>query len=185
VHGGEEAAHFVNMALKSEIFERGGKVYPAADLFYVTVLEEAIGFFGSKLIDPSRNHFFETEFYRYHKKSPAVIERETPYGYREFREIIDFILLHKRFERSYHEYEDVPARLLDGVQSQGERFSILTHELGYFLGQQIYDGYHAGSIRRREVVKLFQRSFEPGGDALSVYLDLVERLSTNESLTEA
>ena len=47
----------------------------AADLFYVTVLEEALGFFGSKLIDPSRNHFFETAFYRYHKKSPAVIER--------------------------------------------------------------------------------------------------------------
>ncbi len=180
VHGGEEAAHFVNMALKGEIFERGGKVYPAADLFYVTVLEEAIGFFGSKLIDPSRNHFFETEFYRYHKKSPAVIERETRYGYREFRDIIDFILLHKRFERSYHEYDDVPARLLDGIQSQGERFSILTHELGYFLGQQIYDGYHAGSIRRPEVVKLFQRSFEPGGEALSVYLDLVERLSPDE-----
>ncbi|TDI14247.1 MAG: hypothetical protein E2P04_01030 [Acidobacteria bacterium] len=185
VHGGEEAAHFVNMALKGEIFERGGKVYPAADLFYVTVLEEAIGFFGSKLIDPSRNHFFETEFYRYHKKSPAVIERETRYGYREFRDIIDFILLHKRFERSYHEYEDVPARLLDGINAEGERFSILTHELGYFLGQQIYDGYHAGSIRRREVVKLFQRSFEPGGEALSVYLDLVERLSVDESSGEA
>lgn len=180
VHGGEEAAHFVNMALKGELYDRGGRVYPAADMFYVTVMEEALGFFGSKLIDPSRNHFFETELYRYHKKSPAIIERETRYGYREFCEIIDFILLHKRFERSYHDYEEVPTKLLDGIQSEDERFSILTHELGYFLGQQIYDGYHAGTIRRREVVKLFQRSFEPGGEALSVYIDLVERLSVDQ-----
>jgi hypothetical protein len=184
VHGGEEASHFVNMALKGEIYERGGRKYPQADLFYVTVLEEALGFFGSKLIDPSRNHFFETEFYRYHKMSPAMIERETRYGYREFREIIDFILLHKRFERSYQEFDDVPDNLLQGIQSTGERFSILTHELGYFLGQQLYDGYHAGRIRRRELVALFRRSFEAGGEALSVYLDLVERLSPNVPLPE-
>ena len=184
VHGGEEAAHFVNMTLKGEIFDRGARVYPAADLFYVTVLEESLGFFGSKLIDPSRNHFFETEFYRYHKKSPAVIERETPYGYREFREIIDFILLHKRFEHTYGEYDDVPEKLMEGIQSSDRRFSILTHELGYFLGQQLYDGYHAGIIRRRELLSLFQKSFEPGGEALAVYLDLVERLAGDEPLRD-
>jgi hypothetical protein len=177
VHGGEEAAHFVNMALKGEINEHGARRYPQADLFYVAVLEEALGFFGSKLIDPSRNHFFETELYRYHKEPPAVIQRKTRYRYREFREIIDFILLHKRFERDYREYDDVPRRLLAGIQSHEERFSILTHELGYFLGQQLYDGYHSGKIRRRELVSLFRRSFEPGGEALGVYLDLVERTS--------
>ena len=43
-------------------------------------MEEALAFFGSKLIDPSRNHFFETEFYRYYKKTPDEVERETSYS---------------------------------------------------------------------------------------------------------
>jgi len=175
MHGGEEAGHFVNMALRGEIFERGSRRYPQHDLFYVTILEEAVAFFGSKLIDPSRNHFFETELYRYYKKEPEVVERETPYGYQEFREIIDFILLHKRFERTYHDYDDVPEELLEGIRGT-RHFSVLTHELGYFLGQQIYDGYHARKIRRREIQALFKRRFEPGGDALGLYLDLVEKL---------
>ena len=176
VHGGEEASHFVNMVLKDEIYERASRAYPQADLFYVAVLEEALGFFGSKLIDPSRNHFFETELYQYYKKSPEVVERDTPYRYQEFREIIDFILLHKRFERTYEEFEEVPDTILQGINSSDQRFSILTHELGYFLGQQLYDGYHADRISREELLALFSRSIEPGGEALSTYLDLVARL---------
>ena len=177
VHGGEEAAHFVNMALRGDIFETGDRQYPMADLFYVTVLEEALGFFGSKLIDPSRNHFFETEFYRYYKKSPEDVERETPYRYQEFREIIDFILLHKRFERTYQEYDEVPEEILQGIHDP-RRFSVLTHELGYFLGQQLYDGYHAGKFGRKAIQALFRRRFGPDGDALGVYLDLIETLSS-------
>jgi uncharacterized iron-regulated protein len=178
-HGGEEAAHFVNMALRGEIFADGSRRYPTADLFYVTVLEEALGFFGSKLIDPSRNHFFETDFYRFYKKSREEIERETPYRYEEFREIIDFILLHKKFERSYDRHDDVPEPLLRGIH-HGGRFSVLTHELGYFLGQQLYDGYHAGVLPRASLQELYRRRYEPGGDALGVYLDLVGLLGGDD-----
>lgn len=178
VHGGEEAAHFVNMALRGQLFDESDERLPRADLFYVSVLEEALGFFGSKLIDPSRNHFFETEFYRLYKKSPEEVERDTPYRYGEFREIIDFILLHKRFERSYQEYDDVPEEILAGIQSR-ERFSVLTHELGYFLGQELYDGYHDGRIKRSAIQSLFRRRYAPDGDALGVYLDLVEQLTTS------
>jgi len=175
VHGGEEAAHFVNMALKGELYEHGARSYPRPDLFYVAVMEEALGFFGSKLIDPRRNHFFETEFYRYYKKSPEVIERETGYKHAQFCQIIDFILLHKRFERGYETYPEVPKALLEGIHGV-EHFNVLTHEIGYFLGQQLYDGYHGGRIRRDEIQALFRRRFHPGGDALSVYLDLVAQL---------
>ena len=187
VHGGEEAAHFVNMALRGEIFEAAGKAYPEADLFYVTVLEEALGFFGSKLIDPSRNHFFETEFYRYYKKPAECtpqdyrdkVERETPYKYEDFRRIIDFILLHKKFEQNYADYEDVPPELIEGIHDL-RWFSILTHELGYFLGQQLYDGYHQGKIKRDLVQSLFRQRYESGGDSLSVYLDLVDLVGQND-----
>jgi hypothetical protein len=176
VHAGEEAAHFVNLALKNEIYDAAPREMPQHDLFYTGVLEEALGFFGSKLIDPTRNHFFETAFYQYYRKEREVIERDTPYSYEDFNAIIDFILLHKKFETGYQAYEEVPAEILDGIKSEPRRANILIHELGYFLGQEIYDAYHAGRVDRKTIVGLFRRSFRESGSALRTYLDLTERL---------
>jgi len=177
VHGGEEAAHFVNMALRGDVFRSNGGSLPRVDLFYTSVLEEAIGFFGSKLIDPSRNHFFETKLYQYHRKDREFIEANTDYTFEQFRTIIDFILKHKKFERTYEEHEEVPDWLLAGIGTRNARmFSVMAHELGYYLGQQLYDGYHQGRIDRRAIIELFRARYDEHGSALSAYLDLVERL---------
>lgn len=178
VHAGEEAAHFVNLALKNEIYEQAPREMPQHDLFYTGVIEEALGFFGSKLIDPSRNHFFETEFYQYYRKDRETIERETPYSFEDFNAIIHFILLHKKFEAGYEAYDTVPPEILEGIRSEPRRANILIHELGYFLGQQMYDAYHAGVLDRKEIVGLFRRPFRESGSALRAYLDLTERLRT-------
>ena len=53
---------------------------------------------------------------------------------------------------------------------------MLTHELGYFLGQQLYDGLQEGTITRSEIADLFARRFEERAEALSLYLDLSARL---------
>ena len=177
VHGGEEAAHFVNHALRGDLMGRREGPRARADLFYRAVIMEALGFLGSKIIDPSRNHFFETEFYRYYRKPREIVERETEYSYEEFNEIIDFILLHKKFERAYGKYDEVPEALMRGIATKDRRrFSILTHELGYFLGQQIYDGFHAGRISRKEIADLFERRLDGRSEALELYLDLSERM---------
>ncbi len=176
VHAGEEAAHFVNLALKGEIYDDAPREMPQHDLFYSGVLEEALGFFGSKLIDPSRNHFFETEFYQYYRKERAEIETNTPYTYEDFNAIIHFILLHKKFEQNYARYQDVPAEILEGIRAAPRRANILIHELGYFLGQQMYDAYKAGTIDQREITGLFRLSFRGSGSALRTYLDLTERV---------
>jgi hypothetical protein len=176
-HAGEEASHFVNLALKKEIYDAAPREMAQHDLFYNGVIEEALGFFGSKLIDPSRNHFFETEFYQYYRKDRETIERETPYGFEDFNAIINFILLHKKFEQHYGEYEDVPPEILQGIRSEPKRANILIHELGYFLGQQIYDAYRAGQFNRADISRLYRQSFRESGGALRAYLDLVERVA--------
>ncbi len=176
VHAGEEAAHFVNLALKGEIYDAAPREMPQHDLFYNGVLEEALGFFGSKLIDPSRNHFFETAFYQYYRKDRETIERETPYTFEDFNAIIQFILVHKKFEQNYTHYDDVPEEILAGIRAEPRRANILIHELGYFLGQQIHDAYRAGVVDRREIARLFRSSFRESGSALKTYLDLTERL---------
>jgi hypothetical protein len=176
VHAGEEAAHFVNLVLKGETHDAAPRQMPQHDLFYGGVLEEALGFFGSKLIDPSRNHFFETAFYQYYRKSREEIEAKTPYSYEDFNAIIHFILLHKKFERTYERYDEVPAEILVGIRSEPRRANVLIHELGYFLGQQIYDGYREGRLTRREIAALFRRSFRESGSSLRAYLDLIEKV---------
>jgi len=178
VHAGEEAAHFVNLTLKGETYEGAPRALPQHDLFYTGVLEEALGFFGSKLVDPSRNHFFETEFYQYYRKDAATVEANTPYGYDEFTAIINFILLHKRFEQNYKDYTDVPEELLAGIRSEPRRANILVHELGYFLGQQLHDAYRAGILDRKEILALFRRSFRESGSALGTYLDLTHKVAS-------
>jgi len=177
VQGGEEAAHYVNIALRGDVFRDGRRARTRPDLFYETVMEEALGFFGSKLIDPSRNHFFETNLYQYHRRDREFIEKNTEYSFEQYGRIIRFILLHKRFERAYKSRSDVPEALKDGIRTRSRReFSVLTHELGHYLGQQMYDGYHQGLIDRGAIRELFLRRFANPGSALSAYLDLVEVL---------
>jgi hypothetical protein len=176
VHGGEEAAHFVNHALRGDLFQAPAEGAPA-DHFYGAVLNEALGFFGSKIIDPSRNHFFESKFYKYYGRSREEVEEATELNYEEFRQIIDFILLHKKFERNYQQYDRVPAELLAGIRTTDRRlFSILTHELGYFLGQQIYDGVRGGLLSHGDLKSLFSRRFARTREAFRGYLSLTERL---------
>jgi hypothetical protein len=71
----------------------------------------------------------------------------------------------------------VPAELRDGIRTRSRReFSVLTHELGYYLGQQMYDGYHQGLVDRGAIRDLYGRRFAQPGSSLSAYLDLVARL---------
>jgi hypothetical protein len=184
VHAGEEAAHFVNIVLKHELYDAAPRRMPQHDLFYSGVIEEALGFFGSKLIDPSRNHFFETEFYRFYRKDRETIEANTPYSYDEFNAIIDFILLHKKFEQTYEGYSEIPAAILDGIRAEPRRANIMVHELGYFLGQQIYDAYRAGILDRKRITALFRMSFRQSGSALSTYLDLTREVASSQTEDE-
>lgn len=176
MHGGEEASHFVNFALRGELLDGALSRRRRHDLFYVSVLEEALGFFGSKLFVPGRNHFFETDLYRFYRKDPETIANNTPYSEEELNAIVHFVLLHKKFEVGYRDYDDIPPELLEGIHSRGKRFRILTHELGYFLGQQLYDGLQKGLLGKEEIVRLYREPFFESGSALGAYLDLTERL---------
>lgn len=183
VHAGEEAGHFVNLALKGEIYERTRRTALQHDEFYTSVIEEALAFFASKLIHPARNHFLESPFYRLYGKPAEVIEAESGYSHAEFQEIIRFILLHKRLEQRYAEFEHVPEEILKGIRADRRQVRILTHELGYYLGQQIYDGYHTGALSRDEIARLFRTRFEESGSALKSYLGVAERLAAQPAGT--
>ena len=176
VHAGEEAGHFVNMALKRELYDKARTLLPQHDLFYGGVMEEALAFFASKLIHPARNHFVESPFFRLYGESTERIEAESGLPHAEFQQILNFILAHKRLEREYEKLDHVPEEVMQGIGSGRARLRLLTHELGYYLGQQMYDGYQAGVLGREEIARLFRQSFGESGSALKIYLGLAERL---------
>jgi hypothetical protein len=181
VHAGEEAGHFVNMALKGLIHEHARLWACQHDNFYTFVIEEALAFFASKLIHPARNYFQESPFYRLTGKPREEIEAQSGHAQEEFDKIVRFILVHKRMEQDYTDYEHVPEEILAGINADRKRVYILTHELGYFLGQQMYEGFQQKVITREEISRLFRTRFDESGSALNAYLSLAERFTGQPS----
>jgi hypothetical protein len=162
-HGAEEAAHFVNFALKGQRLARyRNRALSGADEFYLTVLEEALGYFGSKLIDPSRNHVVE---------SPVLggVDRGAAYLRR-------FVITHKKMEHDYGRRRRLPRVITQTLVSDVRNIGVLVHELGYLLGEQMYQGYLSGALSRREISRLFESRFEEQGPPAQAYFDLAERL---------
>ncbi|MBI4483949.1 MAG: ChaN family lipoprotein [Acidobacteria bacterium] len=178
VHGAEEAAHFVHFACKGELlagFHRRRRF--RHDLFYIQVLEEALAYFGSKLIEPGRSHFRESLFWNHEVDGKRHSVAVSGLSWRDFQFIGRFLALHKDLEARSSRYSEVPAEILQGIQSCGKKYHYLIHELGYLLGEQIYDGYLQGEISRDEIRKMFFQRFEESGSALKTYLKLAERLA--------
>lgn len=180
-HAGEEAGHFVNMVLIGLIHEHARLWARQHDNFYTCVIEETLAFFTSKLIHPARNYFQESPFYRLYGKPREEVEAQSGHSQEEFDKIVRFILVHKRMEQKYADYAHVPEEILEGINADRRRVYILTHELGYFLGQQMYEGFQQKVITWEEISRLFRTRFDESGSALNAYLSLAERLAGQPS----
>src|SRR5207245_1916164 len=84
-HDAEEAAHFVRHVCAGDAVgaERG-----LIDAFYARALEEAMGFFGSKIVNPHRPCAREDDFRRTLREGDA-----------RMRLLATLVLAHKRLER--------------------------------------------------------------------------------------
>lgn len=157
-HAGEEASHFVKSSL-------GGYHEPRdpEDFFYSKVLHEAIGFFGSKVINPKRKAQHLSHFRKILKDEKCRAEE---------KKIAELVILHKKWERrkkwepNFHKFN---------IDSN-EIFYILYHKLGYILGELLYYGLLDGKFKRKEIKSLYEMNFEESGKAPELYLNLIKRL---------
>jgi hypothetical protein len=175
VHGAEEAAHFVNFALKRQRFtDYRPRPLDSVDEFYLSALEEALGYFGSKLIDPRRDQIADSAILNIARRRGAV-EPPSEFSATELRWMRRFTLAHKAMEDSFERKRRVPRIVAEGLRCSGGTAKMLSHELGYLLGEQIYRGYLSGVFSRREIRRLFGSRFEASGRPISTYLDLSRR----------
>lgn len=178
----EEAARFVHYACRSAGHGNGASGSDAAhapvENFYTAVLEQALGYFGSRVLYPARPAMREADLYALYTLQREEVEEQTAFTYREYMQMVDFLVMHRDYEVNARQYSMLPALVADRIRATGERFVFLTERLGNMLGSELYDAYVAGRVSKRYIRALFLRKLQGGGVARAVYCDAARRVRT-------
>jgi hypothetical protein len=154
-HAAEEAAHFVRHCAVGDAMEAPRR---ASDAFYARCMEEALGFFGSKLVNPRRSCM-----------GPGEWAGRFGQARGEERQLAAFVLAHKAAE------VEVPDEAVKLLPLRKDRlFHGVSHALGYMLGEALYREFDSGRVERGEIRALFKDRLE---DPRATYFEWVTRLT--------
>lgn len=186
----EEATHFLHHRCSGYGWEAPR---PLAVDFYFRVVTEAIGYFGSKVIVPTRECWREADCQAFveanarHLKGGAFRLTETGSlmagGEERVRLLLShrltlkasrLVLEHKRAERHYLRSGRWPGGGAALAQPT-EVHLLVTHMLGHMLGDKLYYGLLQGALQKRDLREVFAADLEAEGEALARYLALIER----------
>lgn len=151
-HAAEEAAHFVRHCAIGDELER---TRPWADAFWTRCVEEAIGFFGSKLVNPKRT-------------CPSLEEWAAHFrhGSTGTKQTAAFVLALS----SLPDVTRPDVRRL--LPTTFEQFNATSHALGYLLGDALYRAHRAGRLERSHIRELFNEPIVSGPAAYDRWLGL-------------
>jgi hypothetical protein len=172
--GTEAASRFLHHACRGVI----GRATPAPaasenDL-YRRVMEHALADFGSRMLFPARPPVRETDLYARYSLDRHAVESLGLCSFREFMQMLDFLVLHKDYEANALHYREVPALLEQGTSWNGNRAGYIARTLGAMLGTELHDAYLHGRITKRFLRAMFFRDLTR--DARTVYFVAVRRL---------
>jgi len=178
VYAAEEVSRFLHHACRGLPGRHGQNVAEpdAEDRFYARSLEDALAFFGSRVLYPSRPAVRNANVYELYDLTCEDVEHQTAFGYTEFMRMLDFLVLHREFEPYPQRYPETPKLIQELVQSSGPGFEYLTSLLGYMLGSDLYDAYLEGRMNRTELRHFFLAHLDARGAARATYLELANRV---------
>lgn len=155
-HAAEEASHYLKILSSGIEIPRGHK-----DAFYANVLHEALGFFGSKLINNKRKCPRTQDFMaekRFLENSGLRYDRPVEYeATLLFLEQMRLLKKKELFHTNKIKY-----------WSQ-ELFLRLSHALGYDLGDRLYYGFMSRDISKDHLKDLFLNPFTGEGEPGQIY----------------
>lgn len=162
-HASEEASHTLKHFCSGDEFPR-----PMQDAFYANILHEALGFFGSKIINPKRKCTRANEF----KKLMDYLKQGVLYQKRALEyEIAKHFLEHEALIAQNKSFHANKIRALSV-----DLFLGLTHALGYCLGEKMFYGLLINRLTKKYCRDLFYDACEEEGDPLKRYLELNQKL---------
>jgi len=162
-HSAEEAAHFLKYLCSGAEFPRD-----PVDAFYANAIHEALGFFGSKIINHKRKCFHEKE---YQRLVDYLRSEGKPRQRRLQLETALLILDHKRRER-----RGLPILSQRFFRSHPDLFFGVTHGLGYILGDKMYYALLLEKITKEEIRDLFHDPMKGEGRPYEIYRALLKRV---------
>jgi len=167
-HSSEEAAHF----LRHQVAGESHPNHPI-EAFYDRAVNEALAFFGSKLVNNKRKALHEAAFRRLlrdAREPERASNRAAPTAFEIER--ARRVLEHRRLERGVRRVDtglifSSPPQLLDGI----------AHALGYMLGDRIYYALIAGMIDKSVVRAVMLDPLDRRGSAVAAYFALANQVA--------
>jgi hypothetical protein len=170
-HAAEEAAHFINTVCagyedKPRSFEED---------FYFRAVKEAVGFTGSKIINPRRQCNREEDFYSF----LAMLCAKRELSKREMLEkkVFELVIKHLDAEREYIARGERPGLWPAELYEQTVDVHLgAVHGLGYILGDDWHRALVRGFVSKRDIKDAFYKRFS-GAEAKEFYLEWVKKLA--------
>jgi hypothetical protein len=166
----EEATHLMNIVLRGPLEHMPqGQHY-----FYNTLLTEALGFFGSKMINEKRKAPTESSLRLFLGK---VKQGWDSPNQGETVKVSRLILQHLHLEKRSSREMDFRKKFAAIYVEKSAMPQIFSTQLGYMLGNKLYYAVKKGLIPLREIRALFYESFDTPGHAFATYIRFIERLN--------
>lgn len=165
----EEATHFMHAVLRG-LPERAAT---GRDWFYGNVLTEALGFFGSKMINEKRKAPSESSlrvFLGKIRKGPATPDQA------ETARIARLILQHLHLEKRSLREMDFRRKFAAVYPDRTALPRTFSTQLGYMLGNRLYYAVKKGLIPLQDIRALFFEGFLHPGLAFATYSRFVQQL---------
>ncbi len=169
----EEATHFIHAILRGPLQH----VPKGHNFFYTNLITEALGFFGSKMINEKRKVPTESSLRSFLGKVKQGQGASLP-NQGELVKISRLLLQHLHLEKRSSRELDFRKKFMDIYSDRGSLPQIFSTQLGYMLGNRLYYAVKKGAIPLRDIRGLFYARFETSGEAFATYLRLLERLKT-------
>lgn len=170
----EVVSRFVNVALKRQHHSSFLRTHRKLDRFFVKVMEEALAYFGSKVINHNRPFVKEQEFIE--RRATAFTKVAQMYKLKKQT----VLRLHRVYLKLIEFHSGATARrrpplwLSRLLRSGGKVRGALSDLSGHFLGERIHQDYHDGRLTIPSLRKLFSMTFTDR-PAYQTYLMVLRR----------
>lgn len=155
----EEAARFICCAGWGEVGLPDATT-SGEKAFYRACLQHALVEYGARVLCPGREPVRDYDPYALYVEDRLRVASSLAISHREFLRLIDFVVLHRDFEKNARQYRTVPQLIREGRGYSAAKFAFVTEWLGRSLGAELYEAYLRGSVTKRSVSRLLRRRAE-------------------------
>src|ERR1019366_2437715 len=114
----------------------GAKTLDQDDKFYMTVFENALAFFGSRILHPARPALRDPDIADLFDVTREDLEQQTALPFADAVEALDFLTEHRK-----QDFRGAPAPAFTG-----RKYEYVAEQLGHLTGTDLYDAYIDGRL---------------------------------------